>query len=1610
LKASFHIALGLLAFGQARFKKILEFLPSMLSLWRLMKKPLSGSKGSILGWIVLGIFCLWFLCSPCLAVTQVGVQLLETSNSEAKVLDERFIAIAAGGYHSLALRLDGTVVGWGDNSAGQISIPAGLTNVVAITAAGSLSLALRSDGTVVSWGRNNWDYLNFPVGLSNIVAIAAGGFGMEYGLALRTDGTVVGWGANLADRISIPAGLKNVIAISAGGNQSAALRSDGTVVCWGWGSGGLSQISLGDVVAISLGSMHGLALRSDGTVTGWGNNSAGQIDIPNGLKSVVAISGGMNSVLIAGTSLALRSDGTVIGWGRSFDGQLTIPVGLTNVVAIASGISHSLALRSDGTVVGWGGNDFGQVNIPIQGDLAPMIHSQPKSRIIEVGSNDSLELVVNATGASPLSYQWKKDGEFIMNANGKVFLKNDFSVSDGGMYQVAVSNQYGNLTSEPARVSVFDYGTPLLLVNNERVLKMCIIADKAEISLFTAFPKGSIYYTLDNSDPSVESILFSKSYIVTNSTIVRAISFNNQLTEMKEMEPIQIRITPGYILETKASLGGSLKRNPDRGRYAEDDLVELTAEAVSGYKFVRWEGDLMGASANITVVMNRSRNLRAVFDPIPTTRLTITECKGEWASFGWVMRSEPGQQYELGTLTRLRAVASDGCRFLGWTGDVDSTNAVLDLVMDRDKEVKALFGTKITVSQVGNGTLHIEPVLECYPYGSTVHVVPVPDQGYYLGLWGGDVVGRERGPIDVVITNATPLLTARFMALPANKFTVIATGDSGGVVRLSPSGASYGPGEKVTLTAQPLAGYEFAGWSGDASGMENPFNLVVSTNLVVQAHFGKVAGMVVQVAVTSLHGTVRRNPNLAVYEQGMEVDFIAEPDAGYGFAGWSGAWTGIDTQVKQMLNSDVAVTALFKPLYTLTIENSGDGSVLTSPKGIQFIDGAEVILTASPGAGNGFVMWTGDVESADQQIRLTMDSNKRVIASFGQYGKLTTSVRGRGAVKRNPDQASYLPGALVELKAEAETGWAFDHWEGQTTGTNSTVQIHVDKPMAVIASFRDAVAPVVTLTEPVNGTVADERFQLSGNIVDNGTIKSAFWKINDGQTNSIQIQTNGEFTVPGLVLRSGTNDIQVGALDYSGNQSATHVLVTWMPSRTLAVVNPSEQVEGKKITVPVELISQGDVGGMSFVLHYETNYLKEPEFTWSSIVGSSLNQVNYDMPGEIRASFALPATAIPTGTQLVAQVSFRTRSVPEDLATPFLLEVKDVANASGEQIRFGTDIQAGSVRILRRRIQGDNNSNNRLDIGDATLIQRFVTGLEQARSWDITGNDLNRSQALDSGDVIMALRVVAGIDPQPQLLGAKSIHYGSDTPVVSDAARSLLKATSETLGTSTELAFLAPSLLSGKTGDSVTIQVVLTNLQTTIAGATFTLNYATNALRLINAASLQIGAFVPANSVVVWNVAPSQNNYSVQSGRVTLAASSAVAWLGSNGILAELTFQVQSTAASKEPWALTLNGMEITPNGYDNRQLPEATAAFTFDGVIPVIVAPTLSSTGLKYSINGFAVTLSGDLGIEYILEASTNLNSWTPIQTNSGASGPLELRDSTTGVYRYRFYRAKVR
>jgi hypothetical protein len=56
-----------------------------------------------------------------------------------------FTQVAAGWYHSLVLKSDGSIVAWGRNVEGQTHVPAPNSSFVAIAAGGDHSLALRAD-------------------------------------------------------------------------------------------------------------------------------------------------------------------------------------------------------------------------------------------------------------------------------------------------------------------------------------------------------------------------------------------------------------------------------------------------------------------------------------------------------------------------------------------------------------------------------------------------------------------------------------------------------------------------------------------------------------------------------------------------------------------------------------------------------------------------------------------------------------------------------------------------------------------------------------------------------------------------------------------------------------------------------------------------------------------------------------------------------------------------------------------------------------------------------------------------------------------------------------------------------------------------------------------------------------------------------------------------------------------------------------------------------------------------------------------------------------------------------------------------------------------------
>ncbi|HVV02043.1 MAG TPA: hypothetical protein VHH88_11820, partial [Verrucomicrobiae bacterium] len=158
----------------------------------------------------------------CLALRQDGSIVAWNGATAPPPNVTNMIAIAAGAWGSaVGIRQDGTFISWGANDYGQGSPPAEATNVIALACGDRHTLALRADGVIIGFGMTG-THTTPPPDATNIVAIAAG---QEISLALRADGKAIGFG-NVA---SAPPFLTNCVAIDACYAHNLALVQDPSV-------------------------------------------------------------------------------------------------------------------------------------------------------------------------------------------------------------------------------------------------------------------------------------------------------------------------------------------------------------------------------------------------------------------------------------------------------------------------------------------------------------------------------------------------------------------------------------------------------------------------------------------------------------------------------------------------------------------------------------------------------------------------------------------------------------------------------------------------------------------------------------------------------------------------------------------------------------------------------------------------------------------------------------------------------------------------------------------------------------------------------------------------------------------------------------------------------------------------------------------------------------------------------------------------------------------------------------------------------------------------------------------------------------------------------------
>ena len=267
--------------------------------------------------------------------------------------------LAAGLYHTVALKADGTVTAVGNNKYGQREVFTwDWRDTVAISAGGYHTIGLKADGTVIATGEND-DGQCDVFDWTDIVAISAGYY---HTVGLKADGTVVAVGDDQYGRCDV-SDWTDIVAISAGAYYTVGLKADGTVLAVGDNTYGQCDVTdWTDIVAICTGAANTVGLKADGTVVvAYDYND--DLRALSDWTSVAAIGAGSRY------AVGLKADGTVVAVGNNDDGQCDVSE-WTDIVAISVGRRHTIGLKADGTVVAAGDNEYGQCDVSDWTDIS----------------------------------------------------------------------------------------------------------------------------------------------------------------------------------------------------------------------------------------------------------------------------------------------------------------------------------------------------------------------------------------------------------------------------------------------------------------------------------------------------------------------------------------------------------------------------------------------------------------------------------------------------------------------------------------------------------------------------------------------------------------------------------------------------------------------------------------------------------------------------------------------------------------------------------------------------------------------------------------------------------------------------------------------------------------------------------------------------------------------------------------------------------------------------------------------------------------------------------------------------------------------------------------
>jgi hypothetical protein len=293
-----------------------------------------------------------------------------------------------------------------------------------------------------------------------------------------------------------------------------------------------------------------------------------------------------------------------------------------------------------------------------------------------------------------------------------------------------------------------------------------------------------------------------------------------------------VRIAPSSGSTTLLSSGsGQWNRSYDWG-----ESVTLTA-VPAGEEFDGWDGDVPYAPGRktITVNMTKNREITGTFGEPELYSFSVKSGINGSVSLGGESKNKFNKTYVEGRTVEVTAQPKPGYRFINWQGEASgiAERRSVSVTVDQDRKIKSLIRRperhELSVQSGRNVDIRVDGEtrnewIATYNEGETVEITAVPDFGYDVKRWEGDVPADADGP-SVTVT-MTEDRDVEPVVENVNVYELSVKAGSNGRIRVNGETRdewieTYEADTEVEITAVPDSGYAFDSWRGDVSATDS---------------------------------------------------------------------------------------------------------------------------------------------------------------------------------------------------------------------------------------------------------------------------------------------------------------------------------------------------------------------------------------------------------------------------------------------------------------------------------------------------------------------------------------------------------------------------------------------------------------------------------------------------------------------------------------------------------------------------------------------------------------------------------------------------------------------